>query len=101
MHLYSHGRTTVDLTLAFRFSGLSNNAKLELVKALQPRSLSQGEVTIALQLESGDRLQESFQPSTTLWDILMYWELQDEGSVAHPDESYYFSLNIISSKFFS
>ena len=29
---------------------------------------------IALQLESGERLQHSFSPGTTLWEILMHWE---------------------------
>ncbi|XP_076449848.1 tether containing UBX domain for GLUT4-like [Babylonia areolata] len=72
-----HGRKALDLTLAFRFSNLANNAKLELVKSASPRSQSQGEVTIALQLESGERLQHTFQPSVSLWQILQHWEKQD------------------------
>lgn len=73
-----HGRKTLDLTLAFRFSNLPNNAKLELVKSTTPRSQTQGEVTIALQLESGERLQHSFKPSVSLWEILQHWEGQNE-----------------------
>ncbi|KAL8610510.1 hypothetical protein ACOMHN_060430 [Nucella lapillus] len=73
-----HGRKAVDLTLAFRFSNLANNAKLELVKAATPRSQSQGEVTIALQLESGERLQHAFPSSVSLWEILQHWEQQTE-----------------------
>ncbi|PVD37642.1 hypothetical protein C0Q70_00239 [Pomacea canaliculata] len=75
-----HGRTTVDLSSTFRFSNLPNNAKLELSKATKPRSQSETEVTIALHLENGDRLQNSFYPSTSLWDILNYWESQDNGA---------------------
>ena len=74
----SHGRTTLDLTLAIRFSNLPNNAKLELTKSTIPRSQAQGEVTIALQLENGERLHHTFQPSTSLWQILEHWESQNE-----------------------
>ena len=60
------------MTLSVRFANLPNNAKLELVKSEESRAES--EVLIALQLESGERLQHSFSPGTTLWEILMHWE---------------------------
>ncbi|KAK7506350.1 hypothetical protein BaRGS_00002462, partial [Batillaria attramentaria] len=69
-----HGRSPVDLSLAFRFSNLPNNAKLELVRAPHSRSQTQEEVTIALQLESGERMQHTFCPTTSLWDIIQHWK---------------------------
>ena len=60
------------MTLSVRFANLPNNAKLELVKSEESRAES--EVLIALQLESGERLQHSFSPGITLYDILMHWE---------------------------
>ena len=70
--LFSHGRKTLDVTLAVRYANLSNNAKLELVKS--EKSREESEVLIALQLEGGDRLQHSFSPGVTLWDVLLHWE---------------------------
>ncbi len=67
-----HGRKSLDLTLTVRFAGLPNLAKLELVRASKSRD--QGKVTIALQLLSGERLQQDFLPSATLWEILEHWE---------------------------
>lgn len=67
-----YGRKTLDVTLAVRYANLPNNAKLELVRSEQSRTES--EVVIALQLENGERLQHSFSPGITLWDMLLYWE---------------------------
>ncbi|KAL4239835.1 Tether containing UBX domain for GLUT4 [Mactra antiquata] len=71
-----HGRTTLDLTLSVRYANLPNNAKLELVKA--EKSRAETEVLIALQLESGDRLQHTFLPGTSLWEVLLHWENQPD-----------------------
>ena len=78
--VFSHGigRKPLDLTLAYRFSNLPNNAKLELVKSANPRCQALAMVMVALQLESGERLQHAFQPSTSLWQILEHWESQIE-----------------------
>ena len=70
--VFRHGRKTLDVTLSVRYANLPNNAKLELVKSEQSREES--EVLIALQLENGERLQQSFSPGTTLWEILAHWE---------------------------
>ncbi|XP_052262738.1 tether containing UBX domain for GLUT4-like [Dreissena polymorpha] len=75
-----HGRNTVDLTLSVRYSNLPNNAKLELIKC--EKSRAETAVIIALQLETGDRLQHEFHPSTSLWHILEHWEAQDDGKHA-------------------
>lgn len=69
-----HGRKILDLTLSVQYANLQNNAKLELVKAEKPRTES--EVLIALQLENGERLQHSFSPGTSLWEVLLHWENQ-------------------------
>ena len=62
----------MDVTLSIRFANIPNNAKLELVKSESSRA--EQDVLIALQLESGERLQEKFPPSTAIWDILVHWE---------------------------
>ncbi|KAK6170397.1 hypothetical protein SNE40_018802 [Patella caerulea] len=77
--LHVNGRKTVDLTLAYRYCNLANNAKLELVKAKSSRA--EEEVLIALQLEDGSRLQSVFKPSVTLWDILSHWENESNSSL--------------------
>ncbi|XP_046572870.1 tether containing UBX domain for GLUT4-like [Haliotis rubra] len=69
-----HGRKDLDLSLSFRYANLPNNAKLELQKL--EKSRAEENVGIALQLESGQRLQNSFLPGTSLWDILQHWETQ-------------------------
>lgn len=47
-YFYRHGKQELDLSLSVRFSSLSNNAKLELLKAHTVRV--EKEVTIALQV---------------------------------------------------
>jgi len=60
-----------------RYANLANNAKLELVKC--EKSRAESSVLIALQLENGERVQKEFSPSTTLWELLEYWEGQEDG----------------------
>lgn len=60
------------MSLSIRYANLANNAKLELVKAATSRAVQ--DITIALQLEDGTRLQEKFPPHTTLWEIMRHWE---------------------------
>lgn len=83
------GRKAFDLTLSVRYSNLPNNAKLELVKAEKPRA--ETDVTIALQLENGERVQQEFNPGTSLWDILLFWENKPDrpykGSLAKVDKT--------------
>ncbi|XP_077980512.1 tether containing UBX domain for GLUT4-like [Glandiceps talaboti] len=70
-----HHRTILDVNVPIRYSNLPNNAKLELVKAAKPRKVS--DVCIALQLESNERLQHTFHPHTSLWEILEYWDNEE------------------------
>lgn len=52
----------------FRFSGLPNNAQLEMVETTKRRT--EADVTVMLQLEDGSRQSGQFQPATTVLDIV-------------------------------
>ena len=71
---YRSGRKTLDVTMILRYSGLPNHAKLELRKSKNERAES--DVTVALVLESGERLTHSFVPSQSLYDVLDHCEKQ-------------------------
>lgn len=62
-----HHNKVLDTTTTILFSGLPNNAQLELAPATKQRAES--DVTIALNLESGKRLMGVFNPATTLWEV--------------------------------
>jgi len=66
-----NGRKEVDISLTYRLSGLPAHAKLVLKKSEVPLQLQ--DVNIALQF-SNNRFINKFPSSTTLWDILKYWE---------------------------
>lgn len=63
-----HHNKILDTSAIFRFSGLPNNAQLELVPAKKVRSES--EITLALNLENGNRLVGNFIPSDNLLRVL-------------------------------
>ncbi|GFT78810.1 tether containing UBX domain for GLUT4 [Nephila pilipes] len=63
-----HYNRTLDLSLPVRFSSLPNNAQLELKPATKSRTECM--VTVALQLESGERITKDFAPLTTIYDVL-------------------------------
>ncbi|XP_012942287.1 tether containing UBX domain for GLUT4 [Aplysia californica] len=84
-----HGRKELDLSLSVRFSSIPNNAKLELAKSSAARV--EQDVTIALQLDSGQRLQDSFPPSVDLWSILIHFESKNsehKGVLTRVDSSH-------------
>lgn len=64
-----HYNKILDPNMIFRFSGLPNNAQLEMVKCTKIRSASN--ITIGIQLESGERLMGQFGPSVSLAQILI------------------------------
>ncbi|CAI9568439.1 unnamed protein product [Staurois parvus] len=65
-------RTVLDLSLQWRFANLPNNAKLEMVSCSTQRAGAEcSKVRVAMQLEDGTRLQDEFQCSKTLWDVLV------------------------------
>ncbi|GFW41308.1 tether containing UBX domain for GLUT4 [Trichonephila clavipes] len=63
-----HYNRRLDLSLPVRFSSLPNNAQLELKPATKSRT--ECLVTVALQLESGERITKDFTPPTTIYDVL-------------------------------
>ncbi|KAI4471109.1 tether containing ubx domain for glut4 [Holotrichia oblita] len=63
-----HHKQILDINATLRFSGLPNNAQLELCTSTRTRIES--EVTIGIHLESGNRLLGTFQPSNTIYEIL-------------------------------
>lgn len=66
-------RSTVDLSLPWRFANLPNNAKLEIVTSTRKQTAAESQVRIALQMEDGSRLQDSFSCGQTLWDLLIHF----------------------------
>jgi len=77
-----HLKKVLDVTSMVRFLNLPNNAKLEMVQCIKPRKASK--VTVALQLEDGQRIQKEFEPTTTIFDVLKQCE-SGEHSYARPD----------------
>lgn len=63
-----HHSKVLDTTTTFRFSGLPNNAQLELVPALKIRN--ETDITLAVNLENGNRLIGNFSPNDTLLNVL-------------------------------
>lgn len=63
-----HHKRILDLTTSFRFSGLPNNAQLEMVEALKKRQ--DAEVELVVQLGDGSRIEGKYTPNTTLLDII-------------------------------
>ncbi|KAF5304048.1 hypothetical protein FQA39_LY01833 [Lamprigera yunnana] len=77
-----HHNKCLDVSTIIRFSGLPNNAQLELSEATQTRS--EGIVTVGLQLENGTRLTDSFNPNTTLSEILAKLCPEEMNPEMHP-----------------
>ncbi|XP_039447168.1 tether containing UBX domain for GLUT4 [Culex pipiens pallens] len=63
-----HHNKVMDLSAMFRFSGLPNNALLEMTEAKKIRT--EADVQLAVQLEDGSRLDGTFKPSSSLLDVL-------------------------------
>ncbi|XP_049715771.1 tether containing UBX domain for GLUT4 isoform X4 [Elephas maximus indicus] len=66
-------RSVLDLSLQWRFSNLPNNAKLEMVPASRSREGPENTVRIALHLDDGARLQDTFCAGRTLWELLSHF----------------------------
>ncbi|KAM9006630.1 tether containing UBX domain for GLUT4 isoform X1 [Sarcophilus harrisii] len=66
-------RNVLDLSLQWRFANLPNNAKLEMVPVSRSREGPENTVRIALQLDDGTRLQDTFCSRQTLWEILVHF----------------------------
>ncbi|KAB1265961.1 Tether containing UBX domain for GLUT4 [Camelus dromedarius] len=66
-------RNVLDLSLQWRFANLPNNAKLEMVPISRSREGPETMVRIALQLDDGSRLQDTFCSGQTLWELLSHF----------------------------
>ncbi|NXN63280.1 ASPC1 protein, partial [Himantopus himantopus] len=65
-------RSVLDLSLQWRFARLPNNAKLEMVPVSNRVEIG-NTVRIALQLDDGSRLQDTFLCHQTLWELLSHF----------------------------
>lgn len=63
-----HHKNVLDLSNTFRFSGLPNNALLEMLESETRRQES--DVTIGLQMEDGRRLLGTFEPTASLLQVI-------------------------------
>ncbi|KAK9888207.1 hypothetical protein WA026_000475 [Henosepilachna vigintioctopunctata] len=63
-----HHNKALDTSMTIQFSGLPNNAQLELGPAVKTRKES--EITVALNVQDGNRILGTFLPSNTLQDVL-------------------------------
>ncbi|XP_062936872.1 tether containing UBX domain for GLUT4 isoform X2 [Cynocephalus volans] len=78
-------RNVLDLSLQWRFANLPNNAKLEMVPISRSREGPNNMVRIALQLDDGSRLQDTFCSGQTLWELLSHFA-QTRECLQRPDE---------------
>ncbi|KAG0207606.1 Tether containing UBX domain for GLUT4 [Mortierella sp. GBA30] len=74
------GKNFLDLSLSIRYANIAPGAKLELARIPKDRS-APTHVDLALQLEDGGRMIQSFAVSTTLWDVLLGFEKASNGSL--------------------
>ncbi|KAK6630932.1 hypothetical protein RUM44_003104 [Polyplax serrata] len=79
-----HHNKVLDVSSMFRFTSLPNNAQLEMTEAVKQRQES--EVTLGLQLESGERLTGVFFPSDSIWHVVI---------TLHPEEEKLTNLVVI------
>ncbi|XP_035741668.1 tether containing UBX domain for GLUT4-like [Vespa mandarinia] len=63
-----HFNKILDVNSILRFTGLSNNARVEMVPCKKPRNTSK--VTVGILLENGERLMNDFLPDVTLAQVL-------------------------------
>nr|XP_032620410.1 tether containing UBX domain for GLUT4 isoform X3 [Chelonoidis abingdonii] len=80
-------RSVLDLSLQWRFARLPNNAKLEVVPISRNRAGTENRVQIALQLDSGSRLQDTFRSGQTLWELLSHFTQTRECMEQHGEFS--------------
>ncbi|KAF9359533.1 Tether containing UBX domain for GLUT4 [Mortierella sp. AD094] len=74
------GKNFLDLSLSIRYANIAPGAKLELAKAPKDKS-APTHVDLALQLEDGGRMIQSFAITTTLWEVLLGFEKASNGTL--------------------
>ncbi|XP_062448111.1 tether containing UBX domain for GLUT4 isoform X2 [Rhea pennata] len=80
-------RSMLDLSLQWRFAKLPNNAKLEMVPVSHNRVGVGNTVRIALHLDDGSRLQDTFLCQQTLWELLNHFAKTREFMEQHGEFS--------------
>ncbi|XP_076755823.1 tether containing UBX domain for GLUT4 [Xylocopa sonorina] len=71
-----HFNHVLDSSAILRFTGLANNAQVEMVPCTKKRSIST--VVIGIQLENGERLMGEYIPDVTLAEILQNVKLNED-----------------------
>ncbi|KAF9942085.1 Tether containing UBX domain for GLUT4 [Mortierella alpina] len=74
------GKNFLDLSLSIRYANIAPGAKLELARMPKDKK-APTHVDLALQLEDGGRVIQSFPVSTSLWDVLLGFEKASNGSL--------------------
>lgn len=77
VHVLERNNKRIDLSTTVRFSGLPNNATLEMVRLSEEEAAllsSKQEVSVCLQTPSGERLVETFLAVTTLGQVVGKWK---------------------------
>ncbi|CAG9538375.1 unnamed protein product [Cercopithifilaria johnstoni] len=69
-HYLMHQNHTLDLTLPLRFTGLPNNATIEMVQSTNVGGRIPVQIQIALQLPDGSRFIQEFSNKANLLDVL-------------------------------
>ncbi|EGC37983.1 hypothetical protein DICPUDRAFT_149357 [Dictyostelium purpureum] len=77
-HQLMYGNTNVNLSLPYRLSGIPN---LSRVTISEKRGTTISTIKIAIQMVDGKRYQASFKTSSTLWDILVYFQTNEKLSI--------------------
>lgn len=95
-----HYSKIMDLMVPIRFSGLPNNALLEMVPVKKRRQ--EAHVTVALQLEENlQRITENFVPSDSLWAIIEKLCPEDVRNVPKVPVIVYMHREIVGIKYLS
>mmetsp|Transcript_31801 Transcript_31801/g.50768 ORF Transcript_31801/g.50768 Transcript_31801/m.50768 type:complete len:610 (-) Transcript_31801:222-2051(-) len=66
MHVLHHKNKAVDLSLPYRFTGISNNAVVDMT----PRKTAVRQVHVQIKLDTGRQFREKFRPSCHLAEIV-------------------------------
>ncbi|KAK5582669.1 hypothetical protein RB653_004254 [Dictyostelium firmibasis] len=73
-----YGQTYINLSLPYRLSGIPN---LSRVTIIEKKGTSISTVKIAIQMDDGKRFQSNFKTNSTLWDILLTFETEQNLSL--------------------
>jgi len=76
LHVLERNNKRIDLSSTVRFSGIPNNASLEMVKLSEEEAAlisSKQEVSVCLQTPNGERLVETFPATTNLGLVVKKW----------------------------